>query len=119
MLIISKTQKPQVMCLTTQFILDCTKVELITFVFLRHADCYFISDIISISKCVVYQQKWLEGHVALPPPPPPPITFRGQGIHRRFRCMTGKHLQTNMLNCAIQISLHDANLPTHRPKYHH
>ena len=28
-------------------------------VFFWHADCYFIS----IRKCAVYQQKWLEGHI--------------------------------------------------------
>ena len=62
----------------------------------RHADWCFIWDRISIRKCVVYRQKWLEGHVA----PPPKSQFRGQGIHtaislRYLRdASLEKHLQT-------------------------
>ena len=37
-------------------------------------DCYFF---FINRKCMVYRQKWLEGHVALPPK----SQFRGQGIH--------------------------------------
>ena len=45
-------------------------------VFFWHANCCLICDRISIRRCVVYRQKWLEGQVA----PPAKSQFRGQDI---------------------------------------
>ena len=70
----------------------------------------------------LYQQKWLEGQVARPLK----SQFKGQGIHTAIslrnlrdasRCW--KTPPDYHLNCAIQISLRDTNLHTHRPKYCH
>ena len=65
--------------------------------FFWHDDCYFIWDIISITKCAVCRQMWLEDHTALPPI----SQFGGQVIktYRDFtawyeRYVTGKHLRT-------------------------
>ena len=58
-------------------------------VFFWYADCYFIWDRISIRRCTDYQQKWLEGHVALPPPPPKKKNhnLEVKAFIRWFRCM--------------------------------
>ena len=77
--------------------------------FFSHADWNFIWDRISIRKCAVYRRKWL-GHVA----PPSKSQFRGQGIHTAIWEM--HHWKTppdHHLNCAIQITHHDANLHVH------
>ena len=65
-------------------------------VFFWHADCYFIWDRISIRKCAVYRQTWLESHIA--PPPNHNLEVKALKI-RRFAawfegCVTGKHLRT-------------------------
>ena len=87
-----------------------------------HAHWYFIWDRICIRKCTVYLQKWLEGHIAPPPPPPPNHNLEGKAFTRRFRCVIWemRHWKTPLdhhLNCALQITLRDANLCTHEPKY--
>ena len=64
-------------------------------VFVWHADCYFIWDRISIRKCAVYRQTWLEGHVA-------PAPFGNFAVwFERLR-----HWKTppdHHLNCTVQI----------------
>ena len=80
-----------------------------------------IWDRISLRKCAVYQQKWLEGHIALLPK----SQFWGQCIHTAispfffWEMHHCKKPPDQHLNCAIQISLYDANLRTHGPKYRH
>ena len=83
---------------------------------------HFIWDRISIRKCAVYRQKWLQDDVASPPK----SQFRGQDIHRQFRCMIWEmcHSETrpdDHLNCTIQITHRDANLRIglHGPNYRH
>ena len=66
-----------------------------------------------------------EGHVAPPTPPPPPNhELKVKEFILQFCCgiWEMRHWKTppdRHLNCAIQITLRDANLPTHWPKYHH
>ena len=50
----------------------------------------------------------------------PKSQLRGQGIHTAISLRDLRDAsQDHHLNCAIQITLRDANLLTHRPKYHH
>ena len=65
-------------------------------VFFCHADYYFSFEIEFLFENVaVYQQKWLEGHAALPPPPN--HNSKVQAFIRRFQSVIWEmpHLKTN------------------------